>query len=88
MAWTIEFDPRTERDLKKIGKQEARRVRDFLRDRVATLDNPRRLGKPLKGQLAELWRYRIGDIRVVCELRDDTLVILVVRVGHRKQVYR
>jgi len=88
LAWTIEFDPRTERDLKKIGKQEARRVRDFLRDRVATLDNPRRLGKPLKGQLAELWRYRIGDIRVVCELRDDTLVILVVRVGHRKQVYR
>ena len=88
MAWTIEFDPRVEKDLRKIGPQAARRIRDYLRDRIAVLEDPRQLGHPLKGQLAELWRYRIGDYRVVCELRDEVLVVLVVRIGHRKEVYR
>ncbi len=88
MAWTIEFAPRVEKDLRKIGPQAARRILDYLRNRVAVLDDPRQLGQPLKGQLAELWRYRIGDYRVVCELRDEVLVVLVLRIGHRKAVYR
>ena len=88
MAWTIEFDPRIEKALHKIGREGARRIRDYLRDRVATLDDPRQLGKSLKGELAELWRYRVGEYRVVCELQDHRLVVLVVRVGHRSNVYR
>ena len=88
MAWTIEFAPRVEKDLRKIGPQAARRILDYLRNRVAVLDDPRQLGQPLKGQFAELWRYRIGDYRVVCELRDEVLVVLVLRIGHRKAVYR
>ena len=88
MAWTIEFAPRVEKDLRKIGPQAARRILDYLRNRVAVLDDPRQLGQPLRGQLAELWRYRIGDYRVVCELRDEVLVVLVLRIGHRKAVYR
>ena len=88
MAWTIEFDPRVEKDLRRIGPQAARRILDYLRDRVAMLDDPRQLGQPLKGPLAALWRYRVGDYRVVCELRDEVLVVLVLRVGHRKAVYR
>lgn len=88
MAWTIEYDPRTEKALRKIGREDARRIRDYLRDRVAVLDDPRRLGKPLKGPFAELWRYRVGDYRVVCELRDEVLVVLVIRIGHRREVYR
>jgi mRNA interferase RelE/StbE len=59
-----------------------------MEQRVAGLDDPRQLGEPLKGQWASLWRYRVGDYRVVCELRDQELVILVVRLGHRKDVYR
>ena len=54
---------------------------------MAKLDDPRQLGKPLKGQHSELWRYRVGDYRVVCDLRDEVLVVLVVRIGHRKEVY-
>ena len=88
MAWTIEFDPRVEKDLRRIGPQAARRVLDYLRDRVAVLEDPRQLGQPLKGPLTALWRYRVGDYRVVCELRDEVLVVLVLRIGHRKAVYR
>ena len=88
MAWTIEFAPRVEKDLRKIGPQAARRILDYLRNRVAVLDDPRQLGQPLRGQLAELWRDRIGDYRVICELRNEVLVVLVLRIGHRKAVYR
>lgn len=88
MAWTIEFDPRTEKDLRRIGRQEARRIRDYLQNRVAVLDDPRQLGKPLKGQFTELWRYRVGDYRLICELRNTALVVLVIRIGHRREVYR
>jgi mRNA interferase RelE/StbE len=88
LAWTIEFDPRVEKELRNIGPIAARRILDYLRNRVAVLDDPRKLGKPLKGQFTELWRYRVGDYQVVCELRHGALVILVVRVGHRKKVYR
>ncbi|MEW6353026.1 MAG: type II toxin-antitoxin system RelE/ParE family toxin [Pseudomonadota bacterium] len=88
MAWTIEFDPRTEKDLRRIGRQEARRIRDYLQNRVAVLDDPRQLGKPLKGQFTELWRYRVGDYRLICELRNAALVVLVIRIGHRREVYR
>ncbi len=88
MAWTIEFDPRVEKDLRRIGPQAARRILDYLRDRVAVLEDPRQLGQPLKGPLVALWRYRVGDYRVVCELRDEVLVVLVLRIGHRKAVYR
>ena len=82
MAWTIEFNPRV---LRRIGSQAARRILDYLRDRVAVLEDPRQLGQPLKGSLAALWRYRIGDYRVICELHDE---VLVLRIGHRKAVYR
>jgi len=54
---------------------------------MAALDDPRELGKPLKGGLSQLWRYRFGDFRVICELHDDALVVLVIRIGHRRDVY-
>ena len=66
----------------------AKRIRDYLRQRIETLDHPRQLGKALKGQLAELWRYRVGDYRLVCELRDEVLVVLVIRIVYRKAVYK
>lgn len=88
MAWTIEFDPRVEKELKKLGKAEAKRILDYLRDRVAVADDPRQLGKSLKGELTEYWRYRVGDYRVICELQDQRLVVLALRIGHRKDVYK
>lgn len=89
MAWTIELDEQAVKQLKKLGATEARRVRDYLRERIAALDDPRSVGKPLQGSRFEnLWRYRLGDYRIVCQLHDDRLVVLVVGIGHRREIYR
>lgn len=89
MAWTIEFLPRASKQLDKLGRNEARRIRDFLIERVATLPNPRSLGLALQGkEFGELWRYRVGDYRVICQIEDSRLVVLVVTIGNRRDVYR
>lgn len=72
-----------------MGSSDVRRLRDFLFGRVALLDDPRQIGQALQGnELGHLWRYRVGDFRVLCEIRDNRLVILVVEIGHRREVYR
>ena len=88
MAWTIEFLPQVEKDLSKLGKVEARRILATLENRIAKLDDPRQLGSALNGDLSGLWRWRIGDYRVVAQIEDERVTILVVRVGHRRKVYR
>ncbi len=88
MAWRIELTGEARRQLKKVGHAEAKRIRNYLRQRVEPLDDPRLIGKPLKGQFSDLWRYRVGDHRIICELQDEVLVVLVIRIGHRGKVYR
>lgn len=88
MTWIIKYAASTRKDLKKIGPEMKNRIRRFLETRVAHLENPRQLGKSLQGEHADLWRYRVGDYRLICELRDNVLVVLVVRIGHRKNIYR
>lgn len=88
MAWTIEYDVAAVKDLKHIGKQEAKRIVDYMEERIAGQDNPRALGKSLKGPLGAFWRYRIGDYRLICSIQDETVTILVVRIGHRGDVYK
>lgn len=89
MVWRVEFDPAAERELNKLDPQIARRVLTFLRDRVATLDDPRTLGEALKGsRLGEFWKYRLGSYRIIARIEDDHLAVLVVRIGHRKAIYR
>ena len=73
--------------MRKLDRQAAGRILDYMEQRVAASDNPRSLGKPLTGPLGGLWRYRIGDYRVICELRDGQLCVLVLRMGNRKDVY-
>lgn len=88
MAWKVELERSAEREIDKLDPQVARRLLGFLHGRVAVLDDPRSIGGPLKGaQLGGLWRYRVGDYRLICELKDDRLVVIVVRVGHRREVY-
>ncbi|MEY0491453.1 type II toxin-antitoxin system RelE family toxin [Proteus terrae] len=70
-----------------MDKQIARRIVDFMDLRIAALDDPRQSGKSLKGELGEFWRYRVGDYRILCEIRDDELVILATTIGHRKEIY-
>ena len=89
MAWRIEFHPRAEKELAKIDRETARRIVRFLRDRVATLEDPRSLGEALKGpEIGRFWKYRVGDYRLICDIQNARITILVVRVGHRRDVYR
>ncbi|MFZ0393236.1 MAG: type II toxin-antitoxin system RelE/ParE family toxin [Terracidiphilus sp.] len=89
MAWRIEFEAGAVKDLSKLDRPIAKRITTFLRTRVAALDDPRSFGAALKGsELGELWRYRVGDYRIICEIRDKELVILAVSIGHRREVYR
>jgi len=87
LAWTIDYSERALKSLKKMDKQNAKRILDFLEQRIAILDDPRTSGKPLKGELGIFWRYRVGDYRVLCEIQDSKLVILTALIGHRKEIY-
>lgn len=87
MAWTIDYSERALKSLKKMDKQNAKRILDFLEQRIAILEDPRTSGKPLKGDLGIFWRYRVGDYRVLCEIQDSKLVILTALIGHRKDIY-
>ena len=87
-VWRVEFDRAAVRDLRKLGVEAEGRVLRFLRERVAGSENPRRLGHALTGDYKGLWRYRIGDYRVVASIEDDRFVVVVVAVGHRREVYR
>lgn len=87
MAWRIEIDKGVQRDMRKLDKQTAKRITSKLRE-ISTLDDPRSTGKALVGNMAGLWRYRVGDYRIICDIEDDVLLVLVVDVAHRSEVYR
>jgi mRNA interferase RelE/StbE len=88
MAWTIEFDYAARRELDKLDPAIARRILKFLLERVAKLEDPRRIGEKLKGELHHLWKYRVGDYRILCSFKQDVLVVLVLEIGHRSDVYK
>jgi mRNA interferase RelE/StbE len=88
LAWRIEFLPAAEKELAKLGRAEAKRIIQTLKTRIAPLDDPRKLGSALAGELGGLWRWRIGDYRVIARIEDERITILVVRVAHRPEVYR
>lgn len=88
MIWRIELSESALRGLRRLDKAAARRILAFLEQRPAAAENPRRLGKPLRGPLGEFWRYRVGDYRIVCAIENDILRILAVRIAHRRDVYR
>ncbi|MBO4576502.1 MAG: type II toxin-antitoxin system mRNA interferase toxin, RelE/StbE family [Neisseriaceae bacterium] len=91
MNWTLEFDEKVKKDLKKLDKQTANRIFEYLTKTVIGkyADNPRAIGEALKGKkLGEYWKYRVGDCRVIAKIEDEKLVILVVKVGNRREVYK
>lgn len=87
LTWTIEFDDRARKELRKFDKKLQNDILSYLRERIANGVDPRRSGKPLSYDKHGLWRYRVQDIRIICRIEDDELLILVVKVGHRKNVY-
>ena len=87
MRWAYEFDERALRELQKLDRQAQRDIMAYLDGRIMGTEDPRRFGKPLRANLAGLWRYRIRDYRLICQIQDERLLVLVVSVGHRKNVY-
>ncbi len=89
MAWAIEFDPDAVKDLKKLDMQVQVRILEFLRTRLGALSNPREIGEALAGsKLGNYWKYRVGDWRIICDLQDQCIVVRLLRVGNRREVYR
>ncbi len=89
MAFEIEFDPEAVKDLKKLDRPVQQRLIGFLKLRVATLENPRDIGEALAGgKLGANWKYRVGDWRIICDIQDRRIVVRVLRIGNRREVYR
>jgi mRNA interferase RelE/StbE len=88
LAWRIEISRTAERQIAKLRHELQARITAFLRDRVAVADDPRRFAKALHGDKKGLWRYRIGDYRLICDIQHERITVLVLYVAHRKDVYR
>lgn len=88
MVWTVDYTDTAKGQLKKLDKQTALRIVDFMDERIAGRENPRDSGKALTGPLGNFWRYRVGDCRVICDIQDGILRVLVVQVGNRREIYR
>lgn len=87
MVWTIEWEEKAKKEFKKLDHSIQKKILKFLIKRIAKLENPRVFGKSLSYEKFGLWRYRIEDFRIICSIDDGAIVILVVQVGHRKEIY-
>jgi mRNA interferase RelE/StbE len=87
MAWSVEVTPTARKQLEELDPPIARRILSFLSQRVEKLDDPRQIGERLHGTLSQFWKYRVGDYRLICSLEHDRFVVLVLRVGHRREIY-
>ncbi len=85
--WTVEFDDRARRELRKLDPKIQKKILRYLRERVAGCEDPRRFGEALRRNLAGLWRYRVEDYRLICRLEHDRVVVLVLEIGHRSDIY-
>ncbi len=88
MAWRIEITRTAEKQIAKLDRQAQQSILGFLHKRLKSADNPRQWGKPLHGEKRGLWRYRVGDYRLICDIQDEKITVLRLGVGHRKDVYR
>ena len=88
MAWRVEITRTAERQIAKVDRQVQISVIHYLREHVERSEDPRQQGKALRGEKKGLWRYRVGDYRVICPIRDESKTVVVLTLGHRKEVYR
>ena len=87
MNWDFSFTNKARKEFSKIGSAQQQAILKFLTQRIKSGEDPRRFGKPLKGDLGQYWRYRVQDYRILCEIKDGALLVLVIKVGHRKDIY-
>jgi mRNA interferase RelE/StbE len=88
LVWTVEITRTAEKQIKKLDAPAQESIVRFLRDRLKSVENPRQWGKPLRGDKKGLWRYRVGDYRLICDIQDERITVLVLEVAHRKDIYR
>jgi mRNA interferase RelE/StbE len=87
LVWTVEYDPRVEKDLRAIDRAIQREILAYMDARIATDQDPRRFGKPLRHELRGLWRYRVRDYRIICQIREQSRVVFVLSIKHRSVAY-
>jgi mRNA interferase RelE/StbE len=87
LAWTIEIDSFAQKQLRKLDRPVQKCLLDWLFERIEGCKNPRHFGEPLRGDLDGLWRYRVGDYRILCQIHDQKLVVLALAIGHRRDIY-
>jgi mRNA interferase RelE/StbE len=89
LTWQIEFDELAKKELTKLDRQTAQRLLDFLKDRVLSRKDPRSMGQALRGsKLGEFWKYRVGDFRIIVSIQDHKMIVLVLRVDNRREIYQ
>jgi mRNA interferase RelE/StbE len=88
LVWTIDYTDTARRALRKMDRHSARQIVEYLTDRIGAADDPHDFGKSLKGPLGDYWRYRVGDYRIICEIHENAVRVLVVDIGHRREVYK
>jgi len=88
LAWTVEIKSTAEKQLRKLDRPIQKRLLDWLDERINGCKDPRHFGEPLRGDLTGLWRYRVGDFRIICEIQDQQLIVLALAIGHRRKIYR
>lgn len=87
MSWDYRVSERALKELRKLGPDVSRRILTYLDDRISGAKDPRQFGKALRGEFGEYWRYRVGDYRILCMIEDEVMIVLVVKVGHRRGIY-
>lgn len=87
LTWKVEWDDRARKELRKLDQQLQKDILKYLRERITAKDNPRRFGKSLCHNKYGLWRYRVQNVRIICKIEDEEFIVLVVKVGNRKNVY-
>lgn len=88
MSWKVEFTSKARKDLRRISPSDQRRIADSLFDRVGNHPDPRSLAKRLSGVKMALWRFRVGDYRIIVSFEDERMIALVVAIGNRREIYR
>lgn len=87
MGWMVEISPTAQKQLAALDRAAQKRLLDYLSERIDGCKNPRHFGEPLKANLSGLWRYRVGDYRIICSIEDDRIIVLVLNIGHRREIY-
>ncbi|MFC1844718.1 type II toxin-antitoxin system RelE/ParE family toxin [Thermodesulfobacteriota bacterium] len=87
MAWRIEITETAKKQLDKLDRQAQKEILRYLREKIGTDEDPRRFGAPLRHELTGRWKYRIGSYRLICDIQDTKILVLVLMIGHRNKIY-